>query len=67
MFVRTFCASVIVMPEEKKIVRIRLDLEGSDAKKFRYIKSYRGIKNNTELTRLIINEEYMRIGGKPLL
>jgi len=55
------------MAEKEKTVRIRLDLEANEAKKFRYIKIRRGVKNNTELTRILINEEYIRLGGKPLL
>lgn len=42
-----------------KIV-IRVILEGDLAKKFNLIKSRKGIKNNTELIRLLIAEEFAR-------
>ncbi len=58
---------VKVEKDEEKIIRIRLDLEGNEAKRFRYIKECRGLKNNTELVRILLKEEYVRLGGKPLL
>ena len=50
--------------EEKRIERIRLDLEGIEAKKLRYVKKRRGVKANTELVRMLITEEFERLGGK---
>jgi len=41
-------------------VVIRVVLEGDLAKKFSLIKSRKGIKNNTELIRLLIAEEFVR-------
>jgi len=41
-------------------VVIRVILEGDLARKFNLIKSRKGIKNNTELIRLLIAEEFAR-------
>ncbi len=41
-------------------VAIKVVLEGDLAKKFNLIKSRKGIKNNTELIRLLIAEEFAR-------
>ena len=49
---------------EDKTERIRIDLQGSEAKKLNYIKIRRGITINTQLVRALIAEEYMRLGGK---
>lgn len=44
---------------------IRLDLEGKEAKRLNYIKTQRGgLKFNTEIVRLLIFEEFKRLGGK---
>lgn len=37
-------------------ISIRLDLEGEEAQKFSQLKKCRGLKSNTELVRLLINE-----------
>jgi len=37
------------------------------AKHFNYLKGVKGIKNNSELVRLLIAEEYRRIAGAPPL
>ncbi|RLE49190.1 MAG: hypothetical protein DRJ18_00135 [Candidatus Methanomethylicota archaeon] len=42
--------------ESEQIVRIRLDLEGEDAKRFLKLKEKRGLKNNSELVRLVLKE-----------
>jgi hypothetical protein len=47
--------------EEKEA--IRLNLEGSEAQKLVWLRRKRGLKMNTELLRLLINEEYERQGG----
>lgn len=39
---------------------IRVELEGDIARKFTIIKTRKGIKNNTELIRLLIAEEFSR-------
>ncbi len=39
---------------------IRVVLEGDLAKKFNLIKSRKGIKNNTEIIRLLVAEEFDR-------
>ncbi len=39
---------------------IRVVLEGDLAKKFNLIKTRKGIKNNTELIRLLVAEEFAR-------
>ena len=44
---------------------IRIDLEGDLAKYFLLLKKRRGIKNNSELVRMLIAEEYQRVFGKP--
>ena len=49
------------MPSEK--VTIRIDLEGDLAKYFLYLKKRKGIKNNSELVRMLIVQEYERLAG----
>ena len=39
---------------------IRVSLKGDMVKKFNIIKTRKGIKNNTELVRLLITEEFVR-------
>jgi hypothetical protein len=56
-----------IMGEEPEKLIIRVDLDGDIAKEFLYLKKIKGIKNNSELIRLLIAEEYRRSGGKPLL
>jgi metal-responsive CopG/Arc/MetJ family transcriptional regulator len=41
-------------------IAIRVTLEGDLARKFDLIKSRKGVKNNTELIRLLIAEEFAR-------
>jgi len=53
----------VVMSEEKTI-SIRLDLVGELAKEFTYVKRRKGIKNNSELVRLLIAQEYQRLEGR---
>lgn len=45
--------------KDNKIV-IRVTLDGDIVKKFNIIKTRKGIKNNTELIRLLIAEEFAR-------
>ncbi len=52
------------MVKERRVERIRLDFEGKDAKKMKYIKEQRGITFNTELIRMLLTEEFKRLGGK---
>jgi len=52
------------MPQEEKVT-IRIDLTGDLAKHFLYLKEVKGIKNNSELVRLLIADEYRRISGSP--
>lgn len=47
----------------KKKVTIRIDLEGKPAEEFLFLKDRRGLKNNSELVRNIIAEEYDRVTG----
>lgn len=49
---------------EDKTVRLRMDFLGKDAKKINYIKKQRGITFNTELIRVLLTEEFKRLGGK---
>jgi len=44
---------------------IRVDLTGDLEKNFLYVKKARGIKNSSEMIRLLIAEEYRRISGAP--
>lgn len=44
-------------------VFIRIDLEGEMADNFLYIKKRKGIKNNSELVRMLIVQEYDRVMG----
>jgi len=53
------------MGEEPEKLIIRVDLDGDIVKEFIYLKKIKGIKNNSELVRLLIAEEYRRSGGKP--
>jgi hypothetical protein len=46
-----------------KKVTIRIDLEGKLADHFVYLKERRGLKNNSELVRMLISEEYQRQAG----
>lgn len=52
------------MTEEK--VTIRIDLMGDLAQEFLYLKKRKGIKNNSELVRLLIAEEYQRLAGRQI-
>jgi len=52
------------MENKNKKETIRVDLYGVDAKKLRYIKHERGFTHNTELVRVLISEEFRRLGGK---
>ena len=52
------------MSEEK--VTIRIDLTDDLAREFLYLKKRKGIKNNSELVRLLIAEEYQRLAGRQL-
>jgi hypothetical protein len=45
---------------QRNNVSVRITLEGDIAKKFNIIKTRKGIKNNTELIRLLIAEEFTR-------
>ncbi len=42
-------------------VPIRIDFEGSEAEKFRTVKKYMGLKQNTEVIRALISEKYNEI------
>jgi hypothetical protein len=50
--------------KESGKIFIRLDLEGKIAENFEKLKEKWGIKNNTELCRLLIVREYERSFGK---
>ena len=43
---------------EKEKIQLRLDLQGDLAEKFKAIKQRKGIVNNTDVVRFIINEAY---------
>ena len=42
-------------------VPIRMDFEGTEAEKFRTVKKYVGLKQNTEVIRALISEKYNEI------
>jgi len=48
------------MAEEEKIVDIRLRLKGKAKEHFLQIKAAKGLVNNTDVCRLIINEYFER-------
>jgi len=45
-------------------VFIRIDLEGDMAENFLLLKKRKGIKNNSELVRMLIVQEYDRVIGQ---
>jgi len=49
---------------EKERIQIRLDLEGELAEKFKAVKRKRGLVNNTDVLRLLINETYETLPTK---
>jgi len=51
---------------EKEKIAIRIDLTGDLANNFLFLKKRKGIKNNSELVRLLIAQEYQRIGGQQI-
>ncbi len=42
-------------------IPIRIDFEGAEAEKFRTVKKYMGLKQNTEVIRCLISEKYNEI------
>jgi len=42
-------------------VPIRIDFEGTEAEKFRTVKEYMGLKQNTEVIRALISEKFNEI------
>ena len=50
----------------KDKVSIRVDLTEDLAREFLYLKKRKGVKNNSELVRLLIAEEYERVSGRQL-
>lgn len=42
-------------------VPIRVDFEGAEAEKFKIVKEYIGLKQNTEVIRALISEKYNEI------
>ena len=42
-------------------VPIRIDFKGAEAEKFRTVKKYLGLKQNTEVIRALISEKYNEI------
>ena len=57
------CTPLSVGAKLAKKVTIRIDLEGKLADHFVYLKERRGLKNNSELVRMLISEEYQRQAG----
>jgi len=49
---------------EKERIQIRLDLEGELAQKFNAVKRKKGLVNNTDVVRLLINETYESLPRK---
>lgn len=50
--------------EEQEQMSIRLDLDGKLLEEFNYLKDRRGLKNNSELIRVLLSEEYLRVRGE---
>ena len=48
------------MPPSQEVVNIRLELEGEQAKIFKKLKKFRGLKNSSELVRQLISEAVRR-------
>jgi hypothetical protein len=46
-------------------VSIRVNLEGKIAENFKFLKERRGLKNNSELIRLLVTEAAQRLRGQP--
>jgi len=42
-------------------VPIRIDFEGAEAEKFRVVKQHLGLKQNTEVIRVLISEKYNEV------
>jgi len=42
-------------------IPIRMDFEGDEAKRFLAVKEHRGVKQNTELIRLLITDAFNQI------
>jgi len=42
-------------------VPIRIDFEGTEAEKFRVVKQHLGLKQNTEVIRVLISEKYNEV------
>ena len=57
------CPTLFGREDLAKKVTIRIDLEGKLAENFLYLKERRGLKNNSELVRMLISEEYQRQAG----
>ena len=58
-----FCIKSVIMEQkntQRNNISVRITLEGDIARKFNIIKTRKGIKNNTELIRLLIAEEFAR-------
>jgi hypothetical protein len=49
---------------EKEKLTLRVKLKGENAKKFTAIKQRYGLKNNTEIIRFLISQEYAKIEGQ---
>jgi len=47
-------------------INIRMDLQGDMANYFILLKKRKGIKNNTELVRILIVQEYDRLMGRQI-
>jgi len=60
----TVTLALFVREQLTKKVTIRVDLEGQLANYFIYLKGRRGLKNNSELVRTLIAEEYERQAGR---
>ena len=49
---------------ENECINIRVELKGKEAEKFRVIKEYHGLENNTDICRLLLNKEHREITGQ---
>ena len=55
----------IMSENEHTTKTLRVDLKGVSLKRFRVLKEYYGVENDTELVRILISQEYQKRFGEP--
>mgnify|MGYP000153168460 CR=1 FL=1 len=53
------------MSEQNEVLDIRLRLNGRSKQRFLEVKAAKGLTNNTDVLRLVINEYYERLLKRP--